>query len=103
MQSTLLTNQKKKSRTSRGKLRKGLDSVEENMNYIQDSLSMSHHKPSKQENHFRSEPRIVSSFKDDSEMFDGFTSSPSWEELLSDRKRQIKKKKDDIKRLQDDG
>ena len=73
------------------------------MNYIQDSLSMSHHKQSKQENQFISEPRIVSSFKDDSEKVDRCTRSPSWEEQLSDRKRQIKKKKDDIKRLQDDG
>ena len=85
------------------KHRKALDSVEENMNYIQDSLSMSHHKQSKQENHFRSEPRIVSSLKEDSEIFDTFSSSSAWEEQLSDRKRQIKKKKDDIKRLQDDG
>merc|ERR1719232_2326275 len=87
---TLLTNHhKKKPRASRLKHRKALDSVAENMNIIQDSLSTS-------------EPRIVSSLKDHSQSSEMFPSFMSWEEQFCARKRQIKKKKDDIKRLQDD-
>ena len=103
MQNTLLTNHhKKKPRTSRLKHRKALDSVEENMNFIQDSLSNSHQKLNKLGN-CSSEPRIVSSLKDHSQSSEMFPSLMSWEEQFCARKRQIKKKKDDIKRLQDDG